>query len=323
MSRTRGSRLAQAIALLLLIILPVLLPDWLGFLLTIAFAKAIVVLGVVVLLRSNLVSFGHGLYFAAGAYTVGFAMKWLNMREAALLLPLGLLLSTMVAAVIGLFLSRYRGIFFGMLTLGFSMILYSLLLKLYSITGGTDGMVIKSPTIFGFLPARNATRLAGHYYATLASLVLALALARRWAGSPLGYLATAIRDNEIRVEYMGASAWQSIYYTYILSGALGGLGGGLVALTVGHIAPEFSYWTQSSEFVFVTLLGGYTSVFAPVLGSVVFEFVRSYAYALSPSTWQMTLGVILLAIILFLPQGLWSLRERPVGWAKWTSSSRR
>ncbi len=308
MSRVLNGAVPRLSALLALAILPLFLPDWLRFLLTVALAKALVVLGVAVLLRSSLVSFGHGLYFAAGAYTVGLAAKWLNLRDALLLILLGLLVSGVLAALLGLFLSRYRGIFFGMLTLAFSMILYSLLLKLYSVTGGTDGMVIAAPTILGISPsARPATV---DYYLTLLCLATSLFVTRHWLASPLGYLATAIRDNEIRVEYMGASVRQGIYRTYLLSGLLGGLGGTLVAFTVGHIAPEFSYWTQSGEFVFVTVLGGYTSVFAPVVGSVVFELVRSYAYALSPYTWQMTLGIILLLIVLFLPRGLWTLLER-------------
>jgi branched-chain amino acid transport system permease protein len=294
--------------LLVLAVLPLVLPEWLEFLLTVALAKALVVLGVAVLLRSSLVSFGHGLYFAAGAYTVGLAGKWLGLHDALLLIPLGLGVSGGLAALLGLILARYRGIFFGMLTLAFSMILYSLLLKVYSVTGGTDGMVIVPPTVLGL--ALGARAGAIDYALTLVCLVLALWVTRRWLGSPLGYLATAIRDNEIRVEYMGASVRQGIYWTYVLSGALGGLGGTLVAFTVGHIAPEFSYWTQSGDFVFVTVLGGYSSVFAPVTGSVVFELVRNYAYALSPYTWQMSLGVILLLIVLFLPRGLWTLWER-------------
>jgi len=313
----RGAPVSRALAgaapwlaaLLALAILPRLLPDWLGFLLTVAFAKAMVVLGVAVLLRSNLVSFGHGLYFAAGAYTVGFAGKWLHLRDAVLLILGAVVVSGALAAVLGLFLA-------------FSMILYSLLLRLYSLTGGTDGMVTAPPTILGFAPGAAAGR--AHYYLTLGCLALALALTRRWLSSPLGYLASAIRDNEIRVEYMGASVRQGIYRTYLLSGVLGGLGGCLVAFSVGHIAPEFSYWTQSGDFVFVTVLGGYASVFAPVMGSVVFELVRNYAYALSPYTWQMSLGGILLLIVLFLPRGLWSLLapRAPVS-NPWTSSSKR
>jgi len=322
MRRALGGAAPWLSALLVSASLPRLLPDWLGFLLTVALAKALVVLGVAVLLRSNLVSFGHGLYFATGAYAVAFAARWLHLREAVLLILVTLLVSGALAAVLGLFLARYRGIFFGMLTLAFSMILYSLLLKLYSLTGGTDGMVIAPPTILGLSPGAQATR--AYYYLTLVCLALALIGTRRWLGSPVGFLANAIRDNEIRVEYMGASVRRGIYRTYLLSGLLGGLGGCLVAFTVGHIAPEFSYWTQSGDFVFVTVLGGYASVFAPVVGSVVFELVRNYAYALSPYTWQMSLGVILLFIILFLPRGLWSLLEtfRVVS-SPWTSSSKR
>jgi branched-chain amino acid transport system permease protein len=311
----RAGRAAAAalpiVAVVALVSAPTL-PDWLEFLLTVALAKAFVVLGVAVLLRANLVSFGHGLYFATGAYTVGFAMKWLGLREALLLLPLGLVAGAAMAAIVGLFLARYRGIFFGMLSLGFSMILYSLLLKLYTVTGGTDGMVIQPMTLFGVLPAAGRPRLTALYYLTFVSAALAFAGTRRWLASPLGYLATAIRDNEVRVEYMGASVQRAVYRTYVLSGGLGALGGALVALTVGHIAPEFSYWTQSGEFVFATVLGGITSVFAPVVGSVVFEFVRSYAYGWSPNTWQLTLGVILMAIILFMPGGLWSVVEAGV-----------
>jgi branched-chain amino acid transport system permease protein len=305
---TRTARGSSLLVLAVFVALPAVLPDWLAFLVTGALAKAMVVLGVVLLLRANLVSFGHGLYFAAGAYTVGFSQKWLHAREALLIIPLALAVSAVLAALLGLFLARYRQIFFGMLTLAFSMILYSMLLKAYSITGGTDGIVIAPPTIAGI--ALRGGAAAGPYYLTLVVLVVVLALTRRWLASPMGYLANAIRDNEIRVEYMGASVRWAIYRTYVLSGAVGGLGGALVAFTVGHIAPEFAYWTQSGDFVFVAVLGGSTSVFAPVVGSLVFEIVRNYAYALSPYTWQMTLGTILLLVILFLPRGLWSLADR-------------
>src|SRR5438445_8695149 len=123
-SRTLVGAAPWLAALLALAILPRLLPDWLGFLLTVAFAKALVVLGVAVLLRSNLVSFGHGLYFAAGAYTVGFAAKWLHLREAGLVIFGRVVVSGALAELLGLFFAGYRRIFFGMLTLDFSVILY-------------------------------------------------------------------------------------------------------------------------------------------------------------------------------------------------------
>jgi branched-chain amino acid transport system permease protein len=106
---------------------------------------------------------------------------------------------------------------------------------------------------------------------------------------------------------MGVSVWRAVYVSYILAGGLAAVAGGLIAISVGHITPDLAFWSQSGEFVFVAILGGTGSVLAPVVGSVLFEFVRNYAFELSPYTWQMTLGIILLLIIFFLPGGVWSL----------------
>lgn len=309
-------------SLVLLVAVSPVLPGWTIFLLSTAFAKALAVLGVILLLRGGLVSFGHGMYFAAGAYTVGFAMKLLGIREALLVSVLGLAAGALLASVLGLLLARYRGIFFAMLNLAFSMILYAILLKFYWVTGGTDGMGVRQPTIAGGLPPLAFLRLA-YFYLTLGMAAVAFYVAHRVTSSPLGYLTTAVRDNEVRVAYMGASVRQTIYRTYVLSGALGGLGGSLAALNVGHIVPDFSYWTQSGDFVFVALLGGYGHVLGPLAGSIVFEFVKNYAYKFSPYTWQLSLGAILLVIILFRPGGLWSLLETaPRRWTRWALSSR-
>jgi ABC-type branched-subunit amino acid transport system permease subunit len=215
----------------------------------------------------------------------------------------------LLAAVVGLFIARYRGIFFGMLTTAFSMILYSLLVKFYWFSGGTDGVAVHVTSTAGLVPTTQGVRLV-QYWFVLLWLGLALFVTYRVVRSPLGYLMRAVFDNEIRVEYMGASTRRAIYRTYLLSGALGGLGGALTAVTVGHVAPDMAYWTASGEFVFIALLGGVGSVFAPVLASLIFEFVRSYAQANLPYTWQLILGGTLLVIILFAPGGIWSFVER-------------
>jgi branched-chain amino acid transport system permease protein len=308
MRRLRDGR-TLLLGLALLLIAPIL-PSWLLFLLTIAFAKGLVVLGVVLLLRGDLVSFGHGLYYACGAYAIGIALKdGFPVRDALVLVALGTLVATALAAVVGAFIARYRGIFFGMLSTAFTMILYSLLLKLRWLSGGTDGIPVRASTYLGIETSADTVRLI-QYYFVLALTVAAVYVGYRVAASPLGYLMRAIHDNEIRVEYMGASVRRAIYRTYVLAGALGGLGGALAAVTVGHISPDMAYWTVSGEFVFVALFGGLGSVFAPMVGSVVFELVRNYAFKLSPYTWQMLLGGVLLGIILFAPGGLWSLFER-------------
>src|SRR5688572_25129388 len=159
--------LAALVGAILLVAAPLVVPSWILFILTLALAKFMVVLAVALFLRAGLVSFGHGLFYAVGAYTVGFGVKWAGLREALLLVPLGALGAAVVAACVGVVMARYRGVFFAMLNLAFSMILYAALLKLYWVTGGTDGIGVRPPTLLGVLPPRTLARMS-YYYLTLA-----------------------------------------------------------------------------------------------------------------------------------------------------------
>jgi branched-chain amino acid transport system permease protein len=109
---------------------------------------------------------------------------------------------------------------------------------------------------------------------------------------------------------LGASVSSTISVNYIIAAALGGLGGSLTVLALGHIDPNFSYWTTSGEFVFVAILGGHHSMVAVFLGSLLVEIVRSFSNLYFPNTWQLAMGLFLLAVIRFLPQGLGSLWQR-------------
>ncbi len=300
--------LLALIAAAAFVMVPAALPEWVTFLLTLALAKSLIVLAIALLLRGGLVSFGHGMFFATGAYTVGLVMKWLGLREALVLALAGTLVSAVVAALIGLFIARYRGIFFAMLNMAISMVVYAVLLKLYWLTGGTDGIGIRTPTILGMAPDREVLRTAIYYF-TLALTLPAFYLVHRFWHSPLGFVLRAVRDNEVRVEYMGMSVERAIYAAYILSGALGGLAGVLTGFSVGHIVPELAYWTASGEFVFIAVLGGPASIPGPLAGSIAFEFLKSYAYKYAAFTWQLALGTTMLLIILFMPGGLWSLYD--------------
>jgi len=289
--------------------LGLVLPEWVIFLMALALAKGLVVLSVVLLMRAGLVSFGQGLFYAAAAYAVGFAINRWGIGEATVLLAIGVMASIALAALIGVVIARYREIFFGMLSLAFSMAFYGVLVKAYDVTGGSDGMGIAPPTIFGLVIPPERLRLTV-YYLVLICVAIMLYLIYRYIQSPLGTLIRAIRDNEVRVAYLGGSVHRAIYLTYVLAAGLGGLGGVLVAINVGHVDPELAYWTTSGEFVFVALLGGTGSVFAPLVGAVAYELVKSYAFKFSPYTWQMTLGILMLGIIFLLPGGLWSLGQR-------------
>ena len=303
----RSSLVGGMVAFALLALLPLFLSDWIVFLLALALAKGAVVLGVVLLLRGGLISFGHGLYFAVGAYTVAFLANRFGVGEALIALPLAMVISGLLAAALGLLLTRFRGIYFAMLSLALSMIVYTVLIKFYDFSGGTDGLSVRGFSLAGVTPVHSGLV---KYYLVLVLTACAAYVGARFLASPLGYLMQAVRYNEIRIEYLGASASHAILASYIISGAISGIGGALVAYLVGQVSPELAYWVASGDFVFVAVLGGTGSVFAPWIGSVVFELVKNYAVKFSPSTWQLTLGVFLLLVIYFQPQGLWGLLTR-------------
>jgi len=305
-----AGRAPFTLALILAVILAVgpFAPQWILFLLTIALAKGLVVLGLMLLLRCGLVSFGQALYYCIGAYAAGMLGRYLGIRDLVTLMLAGMAAAAFAAWVLGFLLARYRGIFFGLLSLALSMILYGLLLKTEAL-GSSDGFHVLPSTLFGVRPADAWVRYAVLAVAAVAAFIAAL-LVHRYLATPLGRLAPAIKDNEIRVEYMGASARYAIHVKYVIAAALAGLGGALAATTVGHVDPEMAYWTTSGEFIFITILAGTGSVIAPFLGALIFGIIHTVAFGLSPNTWQMVLGASLLAVIVFLPNGLWSVFRR-------------
>jgi branched-chain amino acid transport system permease protein len=294
--------------LVVLLALSPLLPRWALFLATLSLSKGLVVLGLLLLMRTGLVSFGQGLYFAVGAYAAGSAANQFGVTDALAMVAIGTLAAAAVAAIVAVLLARYRAIFFAMLSLAFSMILYGLLVK-SSTLGSTDGFHVTPRTLAGI--ALEGTKGRFLLFAlTAASSFVACAGLDRYLGSHLGRLAPAIRDNELRVEYMGASVRNVVHLHVVIAGALAGLGGVLTAITVGHIDPEMAYWTTSGEFVFVAILSGTASVVAPFLGAFLLELLRSFAYEYAPNTWQVVVGGAMLAVIMFLPAGLWSVFQR-------------
>ncbi|MBT5051021.1 MAG: branched-chain amino acid ABC transporter permease [Rhodospirillaceae bacterium] len=298
---------AALIASVLLVLAPLVVPGWIVFVMTKALFMSIAVMGVAVLLRGGLLTFGHALYYATGAYAVGFSVKWLGVHELMLLIPLGALAGLLMAALVGLIMARYREVFFAMLNLAFSMMLFGALLKFYPITGGTDGLSIGTATLFGSELEGDSL---GFYYFSLAIVGIVCFIVCRFMASPLGYFLRALYDNEIRMEYSGVAVRQVVYRTYLLAGTLGGVSGVLAAFSIGHIVPEDAFWIQSGEFVFVALLGGFGGVPGPLMGAFVFEFIQTYASKYFPLAWQMTLGIIMLVVILFQPGGLWAIYKK-------------
>jgi len=293
--------------LVVLLVAGPLLPRWAMFMLNVSLSWGTVVLGMMLLMRTGLVSFGQGLYYCLGAYAAGTLHHFYGIADILLMLLASLVLAGAGAFVLGFLLAKYRDIFFAMLSLAFSMILFGLLVKT-SALGSTDGFGLSAKTLAG-IPLGDWERNALYCTTVVVAFCAAFGI-HRYLSSHQGRLAGAIRDNELRVEYMGASVRRVIHVNYVISAALSVVGGGLVGITIGHVDPEMAFWTTSGEFVFIAILAGTGSVLAPFLGATIFETVRSFAYEYSPNTWQLILGVTMLLVIMFLPGGLWSVFTR-------------
>jgi ABC-type branched-subunit amino acid transport system permease subunit len=307
MTRDRTVPVVAASFIVLAVVGP-WLPQWAMFIVTIAFARGLVALGLLLLLRAGLISFGQALFYCLGAYAAGGLGRFFGVSDIFVEMLVGGALAALVAFILGFLLARYRGIFFGLLSLALSMILYGLLVKTEAL-GSTDGFNILPSTLFGVRPAPEWVRYSVLIAAAAVAAICAL-IVHRYLNTPLGRLAPAIKDNEIRVEYMGASARKAVHVKYVIAGAVSGIGGALAATAVGHIDPDMAYWTTSGEFIFIAILAGTGSVVAPFVGALIYGSIHTLAYGLSPNTWQMSLGLALLALIVFLPEGLWSVFRR-------------
>lgn len=285
------------------------IPDWVMNQLMFGFARALAVLGLLVLWRTGLISFGHAFYFGLGAYTVALLDINLGVSDVFLRLAGAVLVSGVIGWIVGFVLRNYRDIFFAMLSLALSMVLYGIIVKTEAL-GSTDGFSISAPTFFGFAPDGKYPLFV---FICVVCAICAVAV-QMYLNSTLGWMTTAIRDNEVRVEYLGLSVANAVHVKYVLSAVLAGAAGCLMAMALGQVDPDSMVnWTASGELVFITILSGPGSVIAPFIGSVVFELLRTYAFEWAPHAWQLIVGGTLLTIILFLPGGVWSVIEKVVG----------
>lgn len=263
---------------------------------------AIAALGVSIMARAGQISFGHAMYACISAYAVAFLARAMPGADALVLIGAGVAASLAAALVIGSFVVRYRGIFFGMLNLALSMVLFALLGKLYHLTGGSDGMRIVRPTMAGLVMERESFERALLVLTLMLSLLLAWWV-QRYFRSGSGQALAAIKTNETRIEYLGFSAYLIMWKGYLLSAVVVGVSGALLALMQGLVTPEIGSWLRSGEFVFITILGGAGHAAGAFLGAAAFELVKLVSAAYFPGLWQFLLGLTLILVIFIFPTG--------------------
>jgi branched-chain amino acid transport system permease protein len=298
----------SAPALLALIALPFVVPPYQTVLLTYGLVFAIAALGFNLLLGyTGLLSFGHSAYFGMGAYAVAFVVKYLKVESMEIFLLGGIVASGVVAALFGLLCVRYTKIFFGILTLALSQVLWSLAFKFFWVTGGSDGLRVPTPTLLGgtVRAGRDKFDFLSHryYFYVLAVFVICVAVMWVIVHSPFGKALQAIRDNETRAEFVGVQVWRYRWVAFLISGIFTGLAGALWVPLNGLTTPDILHWTFSGKMVFFTVLGGFQTFFGPIVGAIIYNYLETYAVG-HTVYWQMVLGVVLVVLVLALPAGV-------------------
>jgi len=312
-SRRDRSLLGPAAVSAAILLVAILLPSFVGTyqiqLVTYGLIAAIAALGFNLLLGyTGLLSFGHSAYFGIGAYTVAFVVQYLGPHSMEFYLLVGIPVVAVMSALFGYICVRHTRIFFGILTLALSQVVYSLALKLYWVTGGSDGLRVPRPTlVLGLLSFSGAHGfqqfITSYYYYVLAIFVVAIIFMWVIVHSPFGKALQAIRDNEVRARFLGLRIRRFRWISFLISGTFTGLAGILWVPLNGLTTPDVIYWTFSGEIVFTTLLGGFRNFTGPIVGGIVFTYLRTYAVA-TTEYWQLLLGAVLVALVLLLPTGI-------------------
>lgn len=250
----------------------------------------------------GMVSFGHAAYLGIGAYAVGILAHH-GIHNGVLQWSLAIAASMAVALVIGAVSIRTSGVYFIMITLAFTQMLYYLGISIEEY-GGDDGMRLAVRSQFpGPLDLRNGTVF---YYVVLAILLLFLVLAHRLIAARFGLVIRAARSNEARMRAIGFSPYRYKLMAFTLAGAMCGLAGALLVNHTEYLTPEFMHWTRSGEIMFMVILGGMGTLVGPVLGAFAFLLLENLLSGWT-AHWQIIFGPLLILVVLYAKRGLFGL----------------
>ncbi|HEY7241111.1 MAG TPA: branched-chain amino acid ABC transporter permease, partial [Burkholderiales bacterium] len=252
----------------------------------------------------GMVSFGHAAFFGAGAYLVGI-LAVEGVTNLWISWPIAVAAAALAALVIGAISLRTRGVYFIMITLAFAQMMYYVFVSLKAY-GGDDGMSLPSrSTGLGVSLGNDFAR----YYLVLVLLGVVLYLLHRLLASRFGRVIEAIRENETRATALGYPVYRYKLLCFVISGAIAGLAGALIANQTSYVGPALLHWVQSGTLMIMVILGGVGRFWGGPVGAAVLlalEELFSGSELFGPYAlyWQLPVGVILLAVVLFAPQGI-------------------
>jgi branched-chain amino acid transport system permease protein len=252
----------------------------------------------------GMVSFGHAAFFGVGAYTVALLMKKAGW-PLYLALAAAPLAAAVAAAIIGWFCVRLLGLYFAILTLAFSQLLFMIVFQWRDLTGGDDGLHgIPRPEFLGPI---------NYYLLCLILFLICFLLMRMIVNSSFGLSIRSIRENLERSKFIGINVRRYQWLNFIVAGAFAGLAGGLLTELNRFAQTDFLHWSKSADPILASLVGGMYSLVGPAIGAAVLLFLKIILQQLHQSMvelWAIVLGFVLLIVVLFAPDGLVGLFQK-------------
>ncbi len=248
---------------------------------------------------TGMISFGQAAYLGIGGYTAGLLLKklaWMPFWAGLVAAPIG---GALAAAVIGYFCIRRTNIYFAILTLAFGQIVYLIAFKWYDFTGGDNGLIgvpvpewVKDPTF------------SNYYKFVLVIVIVAVYVLWRIVNSPFGKTLSAIRENPERTGFIGVNVKRYQLYAFMVAGFFSGLAGALMMVNERSVYPDLAHWTQSTQVLLMSLLGGVYTFFGPIVGALLLQTMDADITQDYPEIWQLFLGSVLILILFGLPGGI-------------------
>lgn len=295
-----------------LTIFPFIAPLFIGTFYTVLMIEAMIfaifALGYDILMgHTGMVSLGHAAYFGLGVY--GGALTLIHLSQGLIpLLVVAILLSAIFALIVGYFSLRSTGVYFALITFAFAQILYEVVIRSSGFLGGNNGLTVSTPELFAAVEISQFTI----YYIVLPTMVALYLGSRRLINSPLGLIFQAIGENEQRAAFIGYDVNRYKHISFIISGMISGLAGGLFVATEGFASPDHLFWLLSGEIIIMTILGGVGTLYGPMVGAGIFIYLETYLNS-TFDAWQIILGLIFVTVVLLFPQGLAGLLQGPGG----------
>jgi branched-chain amino acid transport system permease protein len=299
-----------AVVIALLFVAPLVLPEfWRRFLTEILIWGLLAMSSDILIGYTGMVSFGHSAFFGLGLY--GAATALLSSHPPSLWLALfyGLIAAAAVAACVAYFSTRLRDIYFGITTLIFAQIFYVIIFTWTAVTGGENGLNFDQPPLgFGRLSVQFTPTIL-HWF-VLAVVAGSYLLLRRITQSPFGMVLQSIRENEARTRAIGYPVERYKIVAVMLSGLFAGLSGVLYAIQNQFAAPDFVFFLISGNAVIYNVIGGIGTLVGPIVGAGFFLLLQQGLSLFLTQYYLIPLGVIFVAIVIFLPQGLLGFMRR-------------